>query len=811
MAIFTFNDIPALSDLWLQFTLWRTDFYALVDSLATADEPVREKIFRTVSKRTAARLKTAMEKAGDLSPEAGEKARRKVIQTIKELNDLWRGGGPLDGFTFPNLSNKNPSWEMKSNKVADYIEAACADEHGQLYINTPHSKDELRNALKTFANRRDDLARIRSVHIAPGLLPTLFEFLEAGNVEVLSVRCNDHAPDWPLLETLIGLKKLDIYDAGSIPETVGNLHSLEHLSVRCGEDIEVVLPENIGDLKNLAYLDISAKIKRLPESLANLPSLTELELMEWCNDLSVLSGSVGALKNLERLQINGSGSFGSIDWIGNLRSLTRLTLINCGIKTLPDSIGNLEKLSDLGIWDSSLEQLPESMGNLISLTGLTLTGKDDFRESRGNEILKALPDGIGNLENLQYLCICDFHSLERIPESVGNLRNLTELAVSRLPSLTQLPESMGNLQSLKSLSLSDNKNLKALPDGIGDLKNLEHLNVPDSVLLDRLPDGIGNAASLKSLNLSGTGIRSIPRSVTPPKDFTGSEPLAIIPREASVSHRGFVNHYFKMIETLIRLSEIARGNEMLEWMTELELELNSLVDLTDVLADLDSSFIKYGLQKLMNSAKIETFRQAMGLKIEREHDHYRKKLMEIATEGVVGILERYETPQLVVLLNSMVDIKDNPIDAAFKKYRAGDRDAFFAIDFAAAIVPEGEREEISFVKRAVRMSELTRREGCFALESHLAADAEEHDLFEYGLSLLVDPDFQNSGDKYVAAVLGKMVERETDPVQRNIAAAKREAILSIHAGENTRVLIMKLLAYFDKDIAKAIEDELLRD
>jgi len=110
----------------------------------------------------------------------------------------------------------------------------------------------------------------------------------------------------------------------------------------------------------------------------------------------------------------------------------------------------------------------------------------------------------------------------------------------------------------------------------------------------------------------------------------------------------------------------------------------------------------------------------------------------------------------------------------------------------------------------MEMSETSRREGLLALENHLCEDA-EHDVFERGLFLIVDSDLDSGFSQYpeyeICAVLDKMIARETDPVQKNISAAKKEAILSILAGDNPRIMIAKVLAYFHPSVAdEAISD-----
>jgi len=49
-----------------------------------------------------------------------------------------------------------------------------------------------------------------------------------------------------------------------------------------------------------------------------------------------------------------------------------------------------------------------------------------------------------------------------------------------------------------------------------------------------------------------------------------------------------------------------------------------------------------------------------------------------------------------------------------------------------------------------------------------------------------------------------LIAHETDPVQKNIAQAKKTAVMSIGDGDNTRLLLMRLCAYFDDDIVGEI-------
>lgn len=384
--------------------------------------------------------------------------------------------------------------------------------------------------------------------------------------------------------------------------------------------------------------------------------------------------------------------------------------------------------------------------------------------------LTELPEWIHGANSLCILSIKD-SNITAIPDWIGDLQTLTELSLDN-NSLINLPDSIGKLQSLEKLSLSFNKNLKTLPDSIINLKNL------------------------KFINIFGTDIHFVPEFFYSLETFIDNKLIEMIPQSRSISYRSFVNSYYTLIETLYRFYNKAENEGLLALEDEL---LHFEYD----------DFLRKGLRLMVDGTDSGILRNLMTLSMEREHDFYRKKLMEVAMEGILGIGGNASVSlyALIILLNSMVNIKNNPIDVACTQYFAGDCDAFSNIDFKAAILPEEEREEISFIMRTAKLSEIARREGILALEKYLDHDKiAARDVFEYGLPLVIDG-YEN---KYIDTVLTNLVEHESDPVQKNIALAKKDAVLSIHAGENTRILALKLMAYFEKDVAKVVEEELLK-
>jgi len=80
-----------------------------------------------------------------------------------------------------------------------------------------------------------------------------------------------------------------------LPENIGELRNLEELNISAPIK---ELPENIGDLKSLERIDISAPITRIPNSLFTLTKLRELNL--GATNVSELSSRIKDFKTLRK-------------------------------------------------------------------------------------------------------------------------------------------------------------------------------------------------------------------------------------------------------------------------------------------------------------------------------------------------------------------------------------------------------------------------------------------------------------------------------------------------------------------------------
>jgi len=436
--------------------------------------------------------------------------------------------------------------------------------------------------------------------------------------------------------------------------------------------------------------------------------------------------------------------------------------------------GTIKELEIYGYFEGSWPSFLEKCHTLKSLT-LRVSDLTEF------------PLWLHNAVSLQRLSI-DKVELELIPDWIGDMQSLTEFSifVNWNRDLKTIPGSIGNLKNITELHLNDNIKLKIIPDSIGNLKNLVKLDLSGSSI-ENLPDTIANCTSLEYLDIRRTNIISPPDTISAVK--TVRQSIELFPKEHSISYRTFCNCYYRLVEVIIHLKEKS-------WK-------EGILSLEDDCKDFSNDFFCQGMRLIIDGTDEKILRKILTLRIEREHDYYRKKLMETAMEGILCIRRGNNLTLTAFILDALVDIKNNLLDDACKKYLVGDYEVFNNLDLRAAIETEEEREEIRFLRRAFALSKKSGKEGIFSLEKCLDHDGiAARDVFEYGLPLAIDGLAYEEIDK----ILSTLVNQETDPVRKNFSLAKKEAVLMISAGYNTRILIASLLAYFDGSITHNFEE-----
>ena len=117
---------------------------------------------------------------------------------------------------------------------------------------------------------------------------------------------------------------------------------------------------------------VNPESKKFPD---NIPLETEF-LTFWSEnpDINInIPESIGNLTNLRHLRLSKLNARNLPNSIGNLTNLTMLNLSNNSLSRLPESIGNLTNLIDLNLEHNILFKLPESIGNLTNLIDLRLS------------------------------------------------------------------------------------------------------------------------------------------------------------------------------------------------------------------------------------------------------------------------------------------------------------------------------------------------------------------------------------------------------------------------------------------------------
>ena len=129
-----------------------------------------------------------------------------------------------------------------------------------------------------------------------------------------------------------------------IPESIGNLHSLEKLILYGAQDPRHVdkldrlpkerhrFPKSMSQLKNLTCLDLGRNgLEEIPDFVKGLPKLRELDFA-WNMNVKTLPPFLTELKELQTLRLDADGLTDLPDFLNQLPKLSRVILgDNCKI------------------------------------------------------------------------------------------------------------------------------------------------------------------------------------------------------------------------------------------------------------------------------------------------------------------------------------------------------------------------------------------------------------------------------------------------------------------------------------------------
>lgn len=320
---------------------------------------------------------------------------------------------------------------------------------------------------------------------------------------------------------------LDKTNMKEIPEEMGNLLKLEHLSLK-NNQLEKLFGEltELTCLRSLNLRKNQIKSSGIPPELFRLDELTTLDLSH--NKLKEVPEGLEKAKSLLVLNL----SHNNIETIPtalfiHLTDLLFLDLSHNKLETLPPQTRRLANLQTLILADNPLElfqlrQLP-SLQNLEVLnmrnTQRTLLNFPTTLDSLSNlaeldlsqNNLPKVPDCVYNLPNLKRLNLSD-NAITELSSSVEFWQRLEVLNLSR-NELTVLPAALCKLSQLRRLYLNDNRlDFEGIPSGIGKLCCLEVFSASNN-LLEMIPEGLCRCGALKRLNLSSNRLITLPDAI----------------------------------------------------------------------------------------------------------------------------------------------------------------------------------------------------------------------------------------------------------------------------------------------------------
>ncbi|RZB61543.1 receptor-like protein EIX2 [Glycine soja] len=318
------------------------------------------------------------------------------------------------------------------------------------------------------------------------------------------------------LGSLTNLRYLDLsfsFFEGKIPTQFGSLSHLKHLNL-AGNYLQGSIPRQLGNLSQLQHLDLSVNQfeGNIPSQIGNLSQLQHLDLRYNSFEGSIPS-QLGNLSNLHKLYLGGPAL--KIDdgdhWVSNLISLTHLSL--AFISNLKNShsflqmITKLPKLRELSLIDCSLSDhfilsLRPSKFNFSSSLSILDLSWNSFTSSM---ILQWLSNVTSNLVELDL----SHNLLEGTTSNhFGRVMNsLEHLDLSYNIFKGDDFKSFANICTLRSLYATENNFSEDLPSILHNLSSgcvrhsLQDLDLSYNQITGSLPD-LSVFPSLKTLVLN---------------------------------------------------------------------------------------------------------------------------------------------------------------------------------------------------------------------------------------------------------------------------------------------------------------------
>ncbi|KAB1670547.1 hypothetical protein ES319_1Z157100v1, partial [Gossypium barbadense] len=342
------------------------------------------------------------------------------------------------------------------------------------------------------------------------------ELSNCSNLQEIAFNANNITGEIPV--SLGDMKNLiELHLAGNllirgIPASLGNISTLKVLSLE-QKKLKGTIPSSLGKLSNLEHMYIGTnKLSGSVPPVHNFSSLLVLDAAD--NQLSGnLPPEIGCtFPNLEAIFIGLNQLTGEIPRsISNISSLELFEIsLNGFTGSVPENMGNLRNLLDLTISGNYLGSgKPEDLSFLSSLSNCS---RLQSLAINYNHLYGVIPDSIANFSIwLEHLWMGDNQIIGRIPQGIGNLINLDLMEMEGTFIAGEISISIGNLQHLEGLYLGFNHLSGKIPSSIGNLSRLSDLDLSNNKFAGAIPLALKQCTNLQKLDLSTNNLNgSIP-------------------------------------------------------------------------------------------------------------------------------------------------------------------------------------------------------------------------------------------------------------------------------------------------------------
>ncbi|XP_031096775.1 receptor protein-tyrosine kinase CEPR2-like [Ipomoea triloba] len=330
-----------------------------------------------------------------------------------------------------------------------------------------------------------------------GTIPDLSKLT---GLEILDLSINYFSGDFPTwpgnLTGLIGLGLGDnSYNEGMIPESLGNLKNLTWLYL-AGSNLSGEIPESIFGLEKLQTLDICRNqvSGNIPKLIGKMRNLLQIELYE--NDLTgELPLEIAELTLLQQFDVSNNKMYGALPpGIGKLRFLTVFHVFKNNFSgELPPGFGDMEHLFAFSIYMNSFTgEIPENLGRFSPLNAIDLSE---------NKFSGSFPKYLCQNGNLQQLVAVENSFSGEFPDTYGSCKGLVRLRVTKNQLSGKIPDGVWALPSLNMMDFSYNSFTGGISPRIGAATTLEQLILSNNKFSSELPGELGKLTLLQRLHL----------------------------------------------------------------------------------------------------------------------------------------------------------------------------------------------------------------------------------------------------------------------------------------------------------------------